>query len=78
MSRWTNEYDVPVSTDPDYRVHVVNDTLVLHNVIHADTGNYSCHVTNMAATRSRTVSVVVSSKLLKQFYDNCTPVMKLF
>jgi len=55
---------VAVSSDADYRVHVVNDTLVLNNVIHADTGNYTCHVTNMAATRAKTVAIVVSSKLL--------------
>jgi len=59
--RWTNAYDVTVTGDPDYRVHVVNDTLVLRDVSHADTGNYTCHVTNMAATRARTVAIVVSS-----------------
>jgi len=59
---------VAISSDPSYRVHIVNDTLVLHNVIQADTGNYTCHVTNMAATRSKTVSIVVSSKLLKKLH----------
>lgn len=50
------------------RVHVINDTLVLHNVIQSDTGNYTCHVTNMAATRAKTVSIVVSGKLLRHLY----------
>jgi len=61
--RWLNsEFNVSLSTDRDYRVHVVNDTLVLHNVIQSDTGNYSCHVTNMAATRRRTVAIIVSGQ----------------
>jgi len=56
-----------VTSDPDYPVHVVNNTLlVLHNALQSHTGNYTCHVTNMAATRARTVSIVVSSKSLKQ------------
>jgi len=59
-----NEFNVSVSTDRDHRVHVVNDTLVLNNVLQSDTGNYSCHVTNMAATRARTVAIVVSGELM--------------
>ena len=49
-----------LTSERDYRVHVANDTLVLHDVIQSDTGNYTCHVTNIAATRSKTVSIVVS------------------
>jgi len=64
-SRWTNAYNVTVSSDRDRRVHVINDTLALHNVLQSDTGNYTCHVTNMAATRTRTVSIVVSGNLLR-------------
>jgi len=55
---------VPISAEPERRVHVINDTLVLRDVIQADTGNYTCHVTNMAATRAKTVSVVVSGNML--------------
>ena len=58
-----SEFNMTVSSDRDYRVHVLNDTLVLHNVIPSDAGNYTCHVTNMAATRAKTVSIVVSGKL---------------
>lgn len=62
--RWSNAYNVPISAEPERRVHVINDTLVLRDVIQADTGNYTCHVTNMAATRAKTVSVVVSGNML--------------
>lgn len=57
-----------LNSDRDYRVHAVNNTLVLHNVVQSDTGNYTCHVTNMAATRAKTVSIVVSGKLLRLPY----------
>jgi len=65
-----SEFNVTVSTDRDYRVHVVNDTLVMQNVIQSDTGNYTCHVTNMAATRAKTVSIVVSCELLRLLYGS--------
>jgi len=54
-----------VTSDREYRIHVINETLVLHDVIQSDTGNYTCHVTNMAASRAKTVSIVVSGKLLR-------------
>jgi len=53
---------VTLTNEQARRVHAINDTLVLNSVALADTGNYTCHVTNMAATRARTVYIVVSGK----------------
>jgi PTK7 protein tyrosine kinase 7 len=44
----------------DDAVRAINGTLYLQNVAETETGNYTCHADNMAASRQRAVAIVVS------------------
>lgn len=57
--RWINPYNMEV-LETDHRIKAVDGILSLSNVEDADSGNYTCQASNMAATQSRSISITVS------------------
>ena len=44
------------------RIKAVDGVLTLQNAVEADSGNYTCHVENMAASHSRSAWIIVSGR----------------